>query len=255
MGQKKNKSGRLPLPVKLFVFALAFPPELSVELAGLRLSAYRIVILIFLIPSLIRLGKKHNGHRLLAKPLPVDWLILAHAVWALLALIANEGFGQGVESGGIYLLEATGSYLLARAYIRDANDFQNLSKLMLRLVAVLLVFAVAESVTGIHAIRDIFRAVLGGSTLPYIEPRLGLHRAFTSFDHPILYGIFCASAFGMAFYLPFFKGKTLKLRHLSRDCHKLLTKAGQLMVDSEDDPDYAIAVDYNVRTGIFGGGH
>ena len=51
------------------------------------------------------------------------------------------------------------------------------------------------------------------------------------------------------------KGKTLKLRHLSRDCHKLLTKAGQLMVDSEDDPDYAIAVDYNVRTGIFGGGH
>jgi SulP family sulfate permease len=51
------------------------------------------------------------------------------------------------------------------------------------------------------------------------------------------------------------KGKSLKLRHLSRDCHRLLTKAGQLMVDSEDDPDYAIAVDYNVRTGIFGGGH
>ncbi len=51
------------------------------------------------------------------------------------------------------------------------------------------------------------------------------------------------------------KGKTLKLRHLSRDCHKLLSKAGQLMVDSVDDPDYEIAVDYNVRTGIFGGGH
>jgi len=51
------------------------------------------------------------------------------------------------------------------------------------------------------------------------------------------------------------KGKTLKLRHLSRDCHSLLSKAGQLMVDSEDDPDYEIAVDYNVRTGIFGGGH
>ena len=51
------------------------------------------------------------------------------------------------------------------------------------------------------------------------------------------------------------KGKTLKLRHLSKDCHRLLTKAGQLIVDSEDDPDYELAVDYNVRTGIFGGGH
>jgi len=51
------------------------------------------------------------------------------------------------------------------------------------------------------------------------------------------------------------RGKTLKLRHLSRDCHKLLTKAGQLMIDSDDDPDYEIAADYHVRTGIFGGGH
>jgi len=51
------------------------------------------------------------------------------------------------------------------------------------------------------------------------------------------------------------QGKTLQLRHLSRDCHKLLSKAGQLMVDSDDDPEYAVAVDYSVRTGVFGGGH
>ena len=50
-------------------------------------------------------------------------------------------------------------------------------------------------------------------------------------------------------------GKQLQLRHLSRDCHKLLQKAGQLMVDSDDDPDYQIAVDYFVRTGALGGGH
>nr|WP_288145663.1 SulP family inorganic anion transporter [Hyphomonas sp.] len=50
-------------------------------------------------------------------------------------------------------------------------------------------------------------------------------------------------------------GKTLRLRHLSRDCHKLLAKAGQLMVDSDDDPDYELAVDYSVRTGAFGSVH
>ncbi|WP_300518783.1 SulP family inorganic anion transporter [Aliiroseovarius sp.] len=48
-------------------------------------------------------------------------------------------------------------------------------------------------------------------------------------------------------------GKRIQLRHLSRDCHDLLTKAGHLMVDSDDDPDYEIAVDYSVRTGILGG--
>ena len=47
-------------------------------------------------------------------------------------------------------------------------------------------------------------------------------------------------------------GKRIQLRHLSRDCHQLLTKAGHLMIDSDDDPDYGIAVDYSVRTGILG---
>ncbi len=48
-------------------------------------------------------------------------------------------------------------------------------------------------------------------------------------------------------------GKTVMLRHLSRDCHRLLKKAGQLMVDSDDDPEYQLAVDYSIRTGSLGG--
>ncbi|MCB1418213.1 MAG: SulP family inorganic anion transporter [Notoacmeibacter sp.] len=51
------------------------------------------------------------------------------------------------------------------------------------------------------------------------------------------------------------EGKQLQLRHLSRDCHALLARAGQLMIDSDDDPDYGLAVDYGVRTGSFGKGH
>ena len=47
-------------------------------------------------------------------------------------------------------------------------------------------------------------------------------------------------------------GKKIKLRHLTKDCHKLLSKTGQLVVDSDDDPDYGIAVDYDVKLGIFG---
>ncbi|KUP93948.1 SulP family inorganic anion transporter [Tritonibacter horizontis] len=47
-------------------------------------------------------------------------------------------------------------------------------------------------------------------------------------------------------------GKSIQLRHLSRDCHELLSKAGHLMVDSDDDPEYGLAVDYSVKTGILG---
>ncbi|MCG3267954.1 SulP family inorganic anion transporter [Yoonia sp. I 8.24] len=48
-------------------------------------------------------------------------------------------------------------------------------------------------------------------------------------------------------------GKRIQLRHISHDCHQLLSKAGHLIVDSDDDPDYALAVNYSVKTGILGG--
>ena len=50
-------------------------------------------------------------------------------------------------------------------------------------------------------------------------------------------------------------GKTVMLRHLSRDCHRLLSRSGQLIIDSDDDPEYKVAVDYKVRRGVFGDGH
>ena len=50
-------------------------------------------------------------------------------------------------------------------------------------------------------------------------------------------------------------GKSVQLRHLSRDCHRLLKRAGQLVIPASDDPDYGIATDYGVRTGRIAGGH
>ena len=48
-------------------------------------------------------------------------------------------------------------------------------------------------------------------------------------------------------------GKRLQLRHLTQDCHRLLSNAGQLMIDMDDDPDYRVATDYGVRIGRLGG--
>ena len=47
-------------------------------------------------------------------------------------------------------------------------------------------------------------------------------------------------------------GKSLQLRHLSPDCHRLLKRAGQLIEESEDDPNYGLAVNYRVKTGSLG---
>ena len=51
------------------------------------------------------------------------------------------------------------------------------------------------------------------------------------------------------------EGKSVQLRHLSKECRALLHAAGQLVVEADDDPEYGVAVDYGVQTGRLAGGH
>jgi SulP family sulfate permease len=50
-------------------------------------------------------------------------------------------------------------------------------------------------------------------------------------------------------------GKSIRVRHLSHDCYRLLSRTGLLFDEDEDDPDYQVATDYSVRTGLFAGSH
>ena len=54
----------------------------------------------------------------------------------------------------------------------------------------------------------IFDAVPGFRTEPNVnyEPRLGLFRAQVTFPHPILYGVYCSTAFALAWYTPLARG-------------------------------------------------
>lgn len=186
----------LPLVVAIFVFLIAAPPETCFNVGPLRLSAYRVVALLFLIPLAYKLFSRRCGKVVLP-----DLLMIFHGVWAALALVVSEGPEQGIQSGGIYIAEAVGCYLVARCLIRTAAHFRTMVRCMTGLVLALLVFTAFESVTGHHLIRDLSRSILGGPGLPVIEKRLGLSRAFGSFEHPILYGVFCASAMALSTYV------------------------------------------------------
>lgn len=186
----------LPWPVTALLIALALPTETSIYVGSLRLSPYRIVLVLTLIPSLTRLFC-HRSVSLQA----VDMLMLGHSIWVLIAFIVNEGVGQGIESGGIYVIESLGAYLVARCWIRTREQFEAFCRVVVFMITVMVLFTLPEAVTGYHFIQEAFRTVLGGASVPQIEPRLGLTRAFGSFDHPILYGTFCATAFAATYYV------------------------------------------------------
>jgi hypothetical protein len=130
-----------------------------------------------------------------------DALVLAHCTWALMALIKWGGLAQGIESGGIYIVEFAGAYLLGRVYIRSYEDFAAVARAYVALVVGMLVFTIPEALTSVHILHDGISAAVGGPPAPFIEQRMGLERTFGPFDHPILYGVFSASAFSLAYFV------------------------------------------------------
>ena len=46
-------------------------------------------------------------------------------------------------------------------------------------------------------------------------------------------------------------GKRVILRRLGPDCHRFLSRSGQLIVDSDDDPDYQLAAHYGGPPYVF----
>ncbi|NBZ89182.1 hypothetical protein [Stagnihabitans tardus] len=196
MAKRKGTVFGVPVVVALFFLGMMMPTSVGISLGGLRLSVYRVVLLVMFLPMLITLFSGRCG-----KPHLFDALALGHAALALVSLIHWGGLQQGLESGGIYIVEFAGAYLLGRLYIRSSEDFRALARAYVVTVVGMLAFTIPEALTSVHILHDGIAAVTGGAPAPYIDQRMGLERTFGPFDHPILYGVFSASAFSLAYFV------------------------------------------------------
>jgi hypothetical protein len=167
--------------VFLFVISLIIPWVISI--GPMRMSIYRMVLVAMILPCLLRWTMGKAGRLRIA-----DIALLLFSGWCALSLIVHHGIASTIQTSGIVFVETIGPYLLARCYIRDANDFYTLVRLLFRIVLVLLPFAIVEFVTGENILRDSFAMILPtfSDTMP---PRLELTRVQSVFDHPILFGL------------------------------------------------------------------
>ena len=165
-------------------------------LAGTQLSPNR-VLLMLLFPFL--------AWRWLAgkagPPNAVDILMLLSTAWLGLALTVNHGIGT-IPRSMIMCVEIFGGYLVGRMLIRNTADYRRFFVLLALAFVALLPFAVVEMLTGKNLIRPLFEAVF---TIPprqgNLGMRLGMVRAQTVFEHPILFGIVGSMAVANMLYI------------------------------------------------------
>lgn len=186
-----NRMARLM--ILLFMLGMVIP--VWIRVGPLLLMPHRIVLLVLFVPLMIALLSGKAG-----RIRSFDILMMASALWAVLSLAVNGSIlGASIpQQMGIYMLESFGAYLLARVTIRSAEDFAYFTRLFFIALLILVPFGVLEAVT--H--RAVMLELIPKSVkVVYTADRWGLRRAQTVFSHPILFGVFCSTGFGLFWYV------------------------------------------------------
>lgn len=188
---RKPKSSAL---VPLFVFSLALP--IFFYVGPTRMSPYRLVLLVMFVPCLVAWLSGSLGRIRWA-----DILMLLTALWGGMILLWMHGTDKGLQSGGIFVIETFGAFLIGRRCIRNVFAFKKMVKALVIVVIGLLPFAIYENVMNYPIVIEIFGKIFLVYDVVEDELRLGLRRAQGPFEHFILFGVVSSSAFALAFYV------------------------------------------------------
>lgn len=185
-------TGGLSPLVLVFLVSLIVP--MYIYLGTARLSPYRIVLLLAVVP-LMGMWLSGRAGRVRAP----DILVILFVVWSIISLTVVHGL-EHIQFGSIFAIETLGAYFLGRAMVRSPENLRSVLRIVFVIVLFLMPIAWQETSTGRPLLIELAQKF--GPAVPEVNigGRMGLWRAQGPFDHPILYGVFCASAMGMTFY-------------------------------------------------------
>lgn len=185
----KPTTPRLHWAVVLLLVTWLIP--LAVFFGPVRLTPYRIALLVLFIPCLTWLLQGRAGRMRLP-----DILLVLFATWTMISLVAIHGI-EGIQAGGIQVLETLTPYFLARCCIRNADDFYAFARVLTWIVAALLPLALYEATSGHNLYLEIASHIGPSIGVTDKDPRWGLRRVQLFFEHPILMGVCLGSVFAL----------------------------------------------------------
>lgn len=192
-GLDGNQS-KAPVLILLFlILVIMVPIEFSIDAGPLFLTAsraYLLVLAFIVVPRMFKL-----------KLQIYDWFFIGHVLWTCAAYMLIYPPGQAIEMAGSYGLEFLIVYMAARIFLQRPEQMKTVVGLIFLLVVISAAFALPESMTGIRFVHDFATAVTGNTYRLGSEIRMGIYRAHSFFEHPILYGVFCASSFSLVWFL------------------------------------------------------
>lgn len=194
---------KAPFPVLLLlVLVILVPIEFSFRAGGLFITASKLFLIIWAFIILPKIAE--------IKLRIYDWFFIAHVFWVAMCLMMSHG-SSGIERAGTFILEFFVVYLTVRVYMKSVSQFRGLIIALCVMAGVAAILAFPEAITHKRYIHDFFRQITGIYYRIDYSARLGILRAASLFEHPILFGIFCASLVSFAWFSGTIKNRFIRI--------------------------------------------
>ena len=178
------------------VYQLTICMPIFIYVGASRVAPYKIILLLAFLPCVIKVIMSKQTSLKLG-----DALIVGYTAMAAISIMINKSWTENtIEPVLSIVLETSGSYFLARAFVNSPAAFKILIQTQLLLVIIVGLFSCYEAISGTNILFKFFGIVFQTFAISDMATRLGLHRAQGTFEHPILYGVYSSMAFGLCFY-------------------------------------------------------
>ncbi|MBB5723655.1 hypothetical protein FHS72_003300 [Loktanella ponticola] len=194
----------LPVVVGLYLFVFLVPIEFSFYIGPLLVTPTRFFLILAAGPVIFASLSRH-------KLQSEDGFFIGFILWVAMAYFYKRG-AAGVEIVGQAFLEIAISYCVARTYLVGVDQFRKLAVVLSVTVAVLGILAIPEGISHYRFLHEVPEMLTGFYYYISDDTRMGLLRSSSTFEHPILFGLFCASLFTFAWYT--FTSTGARIAHL-----------------------------------------
>lgn len=184
--------------IGLVIFLISLVTPITFYVGPLFMSPYRLFLVIMFFPLLYRWVSGEAGQAGV-----LDALMVGFAILNAVSLLWVHGTSE-IEYAAIGVLEILGGYLAGRVFVRTPDDFDRMVRILGMFMMVFVPAAILESTTGIRVFSIVADKIANTFTWVYTsgdyEKRLGLFRSQSVFEHPILFGVFSSSVFGILYF-------------------------------------------------------
>lgn len=179
----------------ILIFLLTLIHPFYATIGGTQLGVPRAFLLFATLPVMFAYLQGRAG-RFVAS----DAFMVLFVLWTFVSAFVNHGSAMPFNLVVALGIETAIPYFLARILIRSAESMRYFYRCMLWIIVYLMIFAFLESMINRNLLVELYSKIPGVQAFAgtHHEPRLGLHRADSVFDHAILYGLFCSLPFAMA---------------------------------------------------------